>query len=120
MDGIEPLGDCLVALLMRDVCFSNCIHGVPSMTYMQLVQLYMERSSALQWFWTIYVIVIGGLLAFSSLRARRDFATMLLLTGLQWLLCLQEPRCDRRATAERTAVLESPLPTFLLAQTRPN
>ena len=35
------------------------------MSYSELIQLYFERSTALQWYWTIYVVVIGGLLAFS-------------------------------------------------------
>ena len=32
------------------------------MKYDQLIQLYFERSNALQWYWTLYVVVIGGLL----------------------------------------------------------
>ncbi len=38
------------------------------MTYSDLIQLYFERSNALQAYWTLYVVVVGGLLAFSSLR----------------------------------------------------
>jgi len=32
------------------------------MKYAELTQLYFDRSNALQWYWTIYVLVIGGLL----------------------------------------------------------
>ena len=38
------------------------------MKYDQLIQLYFERSNALQAYWTLYVVIVGGLLAFSSLR----------------------------------------------------
>jgi hypothetical protein len=41
------------------------------MTYHDLIQLYFERSNALQSYWTLYVVVIGGLLAFSSIRKER-------------------------------------------------
>jgi hypothetical protein len=52
------------------------------MSYSELIHLYFERSSALQWYWTLYVVVVGGLLAFSSLRLRRDATTGLLVTVL--------------------------------------
>ena len=32
------------------------------MNYSELIQAYFERSTALQWYWTIYVIVIAVLL----------------------------------------------------------
>src|SRR5205823_11397878 len=64
-------------------------HAVPigptvrsSMKYNDLLQLYFERSNSLQWYWTIYVVVIGGLLAFSSLRQRPDVRTAVLVTVL--------------------------------------
>ena len=38
------------------------------MKYDELIQLYFERSNALQGYWTLYVVIVGGLLAFSSLR----------------------------------------------------
>ena len=52
------------------------------MHYSDLIQLYFERSNALQWYWTLYVVVVGGLLAFSSLRVRRDPITGVLVTVL--------------------------------------
>ena len=48
----------------------------------QLIELYFSRSNALQWYWTVYVAVIGGLLAFSSLRQRPDRITGVLVTVL--------------------------------------
>ena len=38
------------------------------MKYNDLIQLYFERTTALQNYWTLYVVIVGGLLAFSSLR----------------------------------------------------
>ena len=52
------------------------------MTYSELVQMYFERSNALQWYWTLYVIVIGGLLAFASLRKQPDRLTTFVVTVL--------------------------------------
>ena len=36
------------------------------MNYSDLVQLYFDRSTAMQNYWNLYVLVVGGLLAFSS------------------------------------------------------
>src|SRR6476646_10243189 len=52
------------------------------MKYNDLIQLYFERTTALQNYWTLYVVVIGGLLAFSSLRLRTSWVTTLLVTIL--------------------------------------
>lgn len=52
------------------------------MNYSELVQAYFERSVALQWYWTIYVIVIGGVGGFSTLRHRPEVVTTLLVTIL--------------------------------------
>ena len=42
------------------------------MHYSQLIQAYFERSTALQWYWTVYVLVIGGVLGFSTFRQRPE------------------------------------------------
>jgi hypothetical protein len=42
------------------------------MRYADLIALYFERSNALQSYWTVCVLVIGGLLAVAALRPRRD------------------------------------------------
>ncbi len=52
------------------------------MTYSELVQQYFERSTALQWYWTVYVLVIGGLLGFSIFRQRPEPITVILVTIL--------------------------------------
>lgn len=52
------------------------------MNYNELIQAYFERSTALQWYWTIYVVVIGGLLAFSVFRQRPETLTVVLVTAL--------------------------------------
>src|SRR5258708_3528962 len=52
------------------------------MNYDELIRLYFERATALQWYWTIYVIVIGGILGFSTLRQRPETATAVLVTVL--------------------------------------
>src|SRR5437762_13148349 len=52
------------------------------MNYSELIQAYFERSVALQWYWTIFVIVIGGVSGFSTLRQRPEIVTTLLVTIL--------------------------------------
>jgi hypothetical protein len=49
------------------------------MKYSELIQAYFERSAALQWYWTIYVLVIGGVLAFSAFRQQKDVVTTILV-----------------------------------------
>jgi hypothetical protein len=48
----------------------------------ELIRQYFERSNALQWYWTLYVVIAGGLLAFSSLRQKPDLLTGILVTVL--------------------------------------
>jgi hypothetical protein len=52
------------------------------MKYSELIQAYFERSVALQGYWTIYVLVIGGVLAFSAFRQQKDFVTTVLVSLL--------------------------------------
>ena len=52
------------------------------MSYSELIQAYFERSVALQWYWTIYVLVIGGVGGFSIFRQRPEMVTTLLVTLL--------------------------------------
>lgn len=61
------------------------------MTYSDLVELYFERSGALQNYWTLYVVIIGGLLAFSSLRQIPNRLTTVLVTVL--FLCFAYKNC---------------------------
>jgi hypothetical protein len=77
------------------------------MTYGDLVRLYFERSNALQWYWTLYVVIIGGLLAFSSLRQRPDLFTGLLVTILYCCFAYKNCGAILEVTEQRLAVLHS-------------
>jgi len=77
------------------------------MTFSDLVQLYFERSNALQWYWTIYVVVIGGLLAFSSLRKERDVITTVLITVLYCCFAYKNLGAIHDVTVQRYAVLQA-------------
>ncbi len=52
------------------------------MNYSQLAQAYFDRSNALQWYWTVYILVIGGVLAFSAFRQHKEIVTTLLVIVL--------------------------------------
>jgi hypothetical protein len=77
------------------------------MSYAELIRLYFERSTALQWYWTVYVIIIGGLLAFSSLRRRGDLVTATLITILFCFFAYKNLGAIRDVTFQRAAVLQS-------------
>src|SRR5439155_12077515 len=77
------------------------------MNYGELIRLYFDRSTALQWYWTVYVVVIGGLLAFSSLRQRPDKITGLLVTVLYICFAYKNLGAIRDATYERMAILRA-------------
>jgi len=75
------------------------------MTYAELIQLYFDRSNALQWYWTIYVVIVGGLLAFSSLRQRKDLVTGILVTVLFAFFAYKNLGAIHDVTEQRMAVL---------------
>lgn len=77
------------------------------MNYAQLVELYFERSTALQNYWTLYVVIIGGLLAFSSMRQIPNRLTTILVTVL--FLCFAYKNCGAimDVTEQRLKVLEA-------------
>jgi hypothetical protein len=77
------------------------------MNYGELVRLYFDRSSALQWYWTLYVVIIGGLLAFSSLRQRPDLVTAVLVTVLYCFFAYKNLGAIADTTFQRQAVLQS-------------
>lgn len=52
------------------------------MTYPDMLHLYFDRSNALQWYWTIYVVVLGGLLGFASMRKQPDRLTTAIVSIL--------------------------------------
>jgi hypothetical protein len=61
----------------------------------------------LQWYWTIYVLVIGGLLAFSSLRQRKDALTVLLVSILYSFFAYKNLGAIHDVTRERFAILSA-------------
>jgi hypothetical protein len=76
------------------------------MKYDELIQLYFERSNALQWYWNIYIIVIGGLVAFSSFRPRRDLLKTALVTVLYCMFAYKNLDAIHDVTVQRFATLE--------------
>src|SRR5689334_23166985 len=75
------------------------------MSYGDLVRLYFERSTALQWYWTIYVLVIGGVLAFSSLRQRGDILRTALICILYICFAYKNLGAIGDVTEQRLAVI---------------
>ena len=77
------------------------------MNYSELIQAYFERSVALQWYWTIYVLVIGGVLGFSTLRQRPEIVTTLLVTILYGCFAYKNLGAIEDTAAERQAILSA-------------
>jgi hypothetical protein len=77
------------------------------MNYNDLLQLYFDRSNALQNFWNIYVLAVGGILAFASLRKQPAAVTTLLVCILFALFAYENLGAMKDCTAQRFAMLES-------------
>jgi hypothetical protein len=77
------------------------------MRYAELIQLYFDRSNALQWYWTLYVVVVGGLLAFSSLRVRRDLITASLVSVLFCCFAYKNLGAIHDTAVQRSAALQA-------------
>jgi hypothetical protein len=75
------------------------------MKYDELIQLYFERSNALQGYWTLYVVIVGGLLAFSSLRKLPAAVTTLIVTLLFGLFAHENSDAILTVTRQRHATL---------------
>jgi hypothetical protein len=75
------------------------------MNYHELIQAYFERSVALQWYWTILVIVIGGVLGFSTFRQRPDIVTTILVTVLFVCFSYKNLGAIEATADERQAIL---------------
>lgn len=73
------------------------------MNYNELIQLYFERSNALQGYWNLYVVVVGGLLAFSSLRKQPALITTLIVSLLFCLFAYENHDAIQVATGQRLA-----------------
>src|SRR5213592_3288952 len=74
------------------------------MNYHELIQAYFERSVALQWYWTVYVIVIGGVLGFSTFRQRPELVTTVLVTLLYGCFAYKNVGAIEATAEEREAV----------------
>ncbi|HEX8279967.1 MAG TPA: hypothetical protein VF551_01210 [Chthoniobacterales bacterium] len=77
------------------------------MSYDQLIQLYFERSNALQAYWTLYVVIVGGLLAFSSLRKEPAALTTLIVSVLFGLFAYENHDAIQATTRQRFATLDA-------------
>lgn len=75
------------------------------MTYDQLISQYFERSTALQNYWTLYVVVIGGLLAVAALRREPDLIAGVLVTGLFCAFAYKNLGAIEDATLQRMAIV---------------
>jgi hypothetical protein len=77
------------------------------MNYNELIQLYFERSSAMQAYWNLYVIIVGGLLAFSSLRKQPAAITTLIVSLLFALFAYENLGAMYDTTRQRFATIEA-------------
>ena len=75
------------------------------MRYADLLTLYFERSNALQNYWTLYVVVIGGLLAVASLRRTPDVPAAVLATALYLAFAYKNLDAIHDVTLNRFATL---------------
>ncbi len=77
------------------------------MNYSELIQQYFERSVALQWFWTVYVLVIGGVVGFSTFRRRPELVTTILVAILYGCFAYKNLGAIEATAAEREAILSA-------------
>ncbi len=76
------------------------------MNYHELIQLYFDRSGAILSLWTLYVVILGGLLAFSSIRKQPDRLTTALVSVLFVIFAYQNLGGLHDAADQRLAVRE--------------
>ena len=77
------------------------------MNYNELIQLYFERGNAMQNFWNLYVIIVGGLLAVSSMRKQPAAITTLIVSVLFALFAYENLDALHDTTAQRWAALQA-------------
>ena len=77
------------------------------MNYSELIQLYFERSTAMQQYWNLYVIIVGGVLAFSSLRKQPAAITTVLVCILFALFAYNNLDAMKDTTAQRFATIDA-------------
>jgi hypothetical protein len=75
------------------------------MKYNDLIQLYFERTTALQNYWTLYVVIVGGLLAFASLRKLPATLTTLIVSILFGLFAYENLDAIKATATQRHATL---------------
>lgn len=75
------------------------------MSYSELLQAYFERSYALQWYWTVYIIVIGGVLGFSTFRQRPELVTTILVSILYICFAYKNLGAIEDTAEQREAIL---------------
>ena len=77
------------------------------MNYNELIQLYFERANAMQQYWNLYVIIVGGILAFSSLRKQPAAVTTLIVSILFALFAYKNLDAMYDTTNHRFATLQA-------------
>jgi hypothetical protein len=75
--------------------------------YNELIQLYFERANAMQAYWNLYVVIVGGLLAFSSMRKQPAAVTTALVSILFALFAYKNLDAMHDTTAQRFASLQA-------------
>src|SRR5436305_6484564 len=76
------------------------------MNYNELIQLYFERANSMQSYWNLYVIIVGGLLAFSSVRKQPAAVTTAIVSILFALFAFKNLDAMHDVTAQRFATLQ--------------
>jgi hypothetical protein len=71
----------------------------------ELFQLYFERSNALTWYWTVYILVVGGVIGFSAFRQRPEIITTVLVIVLYVCFAYKNLGAIEETTQQRAAVL---------------
>ena len=77
------------------------------MNYNELIQLYFERSTAMQAYWNLYVVIVGGLLALSSLRKQPAAITTLIVSILFALFAYENLDAMYDTTRQRFATIQA-------------
>jgi hypothetical protein len=77
------------------------------MNYNELIQLYFERSTAMQAYWNLYVLIVGGLLAFSSLRKQPGAISTAIVSILFVLFAYKNLDAMYDTTAQRFATVQA-------------
>ena len=74
------------------------------MSYNELIVAFFERSNALETLWTIYVTVVGALLAFCATREQLGLWTMTVITAAFLLFAVGNLSGMRDVTLQRSAL----------------